>query len=214
MAAERDGDPDLRPRDQLIAELRSLCAAKRTGTLFIITIENHPAQVVLRDGEIVGLSYRLNRGPDALAPLKAFAAARYRFQQESVSSTDPRLPPTAEVLAVLGAESRSAPDRPPAPSTTASRTAAVAPPPADTRPAIGSSPDISEAVDRLRLLIERELAEFLGPMAGLICGEHLADPSAGSQEVAKLLEAIAKEIGDPAKEAQFKQRVLSQLARG
>ena len=51
MAAERDNDADLRPRDQLIAELRALCAAKRTGTLFIITLENHPAQIVLRDGD-------------------------------------------------------------------------------------------------------------------------------------------------------------------
>ncbi len=216
MAAERDGDPDLRPRDQLIAELRSLCAAKRTGTLFMITIENHPAQVVLRDGEIVGLSYRLNRGPAALAPLKAFAAARYRFQQESVSSTDPRLPPTAEVLALLGAESGPAADRPQPPSTTDSRTAAVPTAPADTRPAAdaGSSLDAGEAIGRFRPLVERELAEFLGPMAGLICQEHLADrTSLGSQEVAKLVEAIAKEIGDPAKEAQFKRRVLSQLSR-
>jgi hypothetical protein len=201
MAAERDGDPDLRPREQLIAELRSLCAAKRTGTLFIITIENHPAQVVLRDGEIVGLSYRLNRGPEAMALLKAFAAARYRFQQESVSSTDPRLPPTAEVLALLGAEPGPLAERP------------LLPP----RPAAdpGPSLDAREAVGRLRLLIERELGEFLGPMAPLICQEHLADrTSFGSQEVAMLVEAIAKEIGDPAKEAHFKQRVLSQLARG
>src|SRR6478672_673147 len=107
MAAERDNDADLRPRDQLIAELRSLCAAKRTGTLFIITLENHPAQLVLRDGEIVGLSYRLTRGSDALAPLKVFGAARYRFQQESVQSADPRLPPTVEILALLSPGSAS-----------------------------------------------------------------------------------------------------------
>lgn len=217
MAAERDSDADLRPRGQLIAELCSLCAARRTGTLFIITIENHPAQVILRDGEIAGLSYRLTRGPDALAPLKAFTAARSRFQQEAVQSADPKLPPTAEILALLGAESGPLAAGPQPPSTGDTRPAGTARPPADTRPAAGTAADLDagEAVGRLRPVIERELAEFLGPMAGLICQEHFADrTSLGAQEIAKLVEAIAKEIGDPAKEAHFKQRVLSQLSRG
>lgn len=215
MAAERDSDADLRPRDQLIAELRSLCAAKRTGTLFIITLENHPAQLVLRDGEIVGLSYRLTRGPDALAPLKVFGAARCRFQQESVQSADPRLPPTAEILALLGPESGSVVGGRQATLTTDHRTAGPEPP-SGSRRAAGSGPTLdAEAFGRLRPLIERELAEFLGPMAPLICDEHLAGRTGlGAQEVARLVEAIAREIGDPAKEARFTQRVLSQIDRG
>jgi len=194
MVVGPEDDPDLLPHDQLIAELRSLCAAKRTGILFIITTENHPAQIVLREGDIVGLSYRLMRGPDALAPMRIFGAARYRFQAESVQPTDQRLPPTAEVLDLLLPESGATEERP-QPQT-----------PADT----------SGTAGRLRPLIERELAEFLGPMAGLICHEYLADRAIpnSSQAVSRLVEAIAKEIGDPAKEAHFKQRVLSQLTAG
>jgi hypothetical protein len=79
----------------------------------------------------------------------------------------------------------------------------------------GSSLDAGDVVGRLRPLIERELAEFLGPMAGLICQEHLADRThLDPLEIAKLVEAIAKEIGDPAKEERFKQRVVAQLVRG
>ncbi len=223
MAAARDHDADLRPRDQLIAELRALCAAKRTGTLFIITLENHPAQIVLRDGEIVGLSYRLTRGPEALAPLKTFGAARSRFQSEAVPPSDPRLPPTAEVLALLGAESGPSAERAQPGSTGDAKLAGEARPPvevrppADTRPAAHAEPSVAatEVVGRLRPLIERELAEFLGPMAPLICDEHLTGRTGlGPQEINKLVEAIAGEIGDPAKEAQFTQRVLSQLIRG
>jgi hypothetical protein len=216
MAAARDTDADLRPRDQLIAELRDLCAGKRTGTLFIITIENHLAQIVLRDGEIVALSYRLTRGPDALAALKAFGAARYRFQSESVQPADPRLPSTAELLAALGGESGPIPapaQRPPA----SEPTPMSAPRPVGIRPPTdaGRSQDAGETVGRLRPLIERELAEFLGPMAPLICDEHLAGRTGlGPQEISKVVEAIAGEIGDPAKEAQFKQRVLAQVIRG
>jgi hypothetical protein len=219
MAAERDHDADLRPRDQLIAELRSLCAATRSGTLFIITLENHPAQVVLRDGEIVGVSYRLTRGPEALAPLSVFSAARYRFQRESVPVADPRLPPTADILARLSAESRPAEGPQPA-STSDASPRADARPTADARSPgdMGSGPEVgleSETVGRLRPLIERELAEFLGPMAAVICDEHLARlTELGPPEVANLVDAIAREIEDPAKKAQFTQRVLSQLDRG
>ncbi len=203
MAAERPSDAELRPRDQVIAELQSLCAARRTGTLFIITLENHPAQVILREGEIVGLSYRLMRGPDALAPLQAFSAARYRFESESVQSADARLPATADVLAHLGAAAATVPG----------------PPPPAFKPETGAAPttrppaEAAEAIGRIRAVLERELAEFLGPMAGMICQEYLAaHPALGSpQDATKLVEAIAREIGDPAKEAHFKQRVLSQL---
>ena len=233
MAAERDHDADLRSREQLIAELRSLCAARRSGTLFIITIENHPGQIVLRDGDVVALSYRLTRGPDALAPLTLFSAARYRFQQESAQAADPRLPPTAEILARLGAasgavappysasasDSRSAPDRTPVAGTGPAAEAtpvADARTPADTRKDADPGPGLdAEAVGRVRPLIERELAEFLGPMAPVICDEHLAGlRGLGSPEIAELVAGIAREIGDPAKEARFTERVLSQISRG
>jgi hypothetical protein len=48
-------------------------------------------------------------------------------------------------------------------------------------------------------------------MAELICQEHLAHVTAllSPQHFNRLVETIGKEIGDPTKEAQFKQRVLS-----
>ncbi|MGH7415319.1 MAG: hypothetical protein ACREKJ_14065 [Candidatus Rokuibacteriota bacterium] len=184
-------DPDLLRHDQLIVELRALCAAQRSGTMFIITTENHAAQFVLRDGEIVGLTYRLLRGPDALAGMKSFTGGRYRFQDETIERTDPRLPATADLLALLIPE----------------RAAAMEPPPAQPPTGVEAVPD------RVRLLIERELAEFLGPMAALICQEHLAQGAnlASPREISRLVETIAKEIGDPAKEARFKQRILPLL---
>ncbi|MGH7385143.1 MAG: hypothetical protein ACREKG_08155 [Candidatus Rokuibacteriota bacterium] len=184
-------DPDLLRHDQLIVELRALCAARRSGTMFIITTENHAAQFVLRDGDIVGLTYRLMRGPDAIPGMKSFPGGRYRFQDETVERTDPRLPATPDLLALLISEDAAAMEPPPAQPTTGA-------------PAVP---------DHVRLLIERELAEFLGPMAGLICQEHLAQGAnlGSAKEVSKLVETIAKEIGDPAKEARFKQRLLPLL---
>ena len=159
--------------------------------MFIITAENHAAQFVLRDGAIVGLTYRLLRGSAALPLLRTFPAGRYRFQTETVDHTDPELPATADLLALLIPE--------PA--------VAVGPPQAE--PAT-DTPQVPEAV---RLLIERELAEVLGPIAGLICQEHFAHAGRldSPNDLARLLEAIAIEIGDPTKAADFKHQVLSKF---
>lgn len=159
--------------------------------MFIITTENHAAQFVLRDGQVVGLTYRLMRGPDAIPGMKSFPGGRYRFQDESVERTDSRLPATPDLLALLISQDAAAMEPAPAQPTTGA-------------PAVP---------DHVRLLIERELAEFLGPMAGLICQEHLAQGAnlGSAKEVSKLVEAIAKEIGDPAKEARFKHRILPLL---
>ena len=184
-------DPVLLPHDQLIDELQTLCAAKRSGTMFIITAENHVAQFVLRDGVIVGLTYRLLRGPAALPLLRTFPAGRYRFQTETVDHTDQELPATADLLTLLIPEPASA----------------VGPPQAE------PATDTRQVPEAVRLLIERELAEVVGPIAGLICQEHFAH--AGHldwpNDLVRVLEAIAIEIGDPAKAAGFKHEVLSKF---
>jgi len=184
-------EPGLLPHDRLIDELHSLCVAGRSGTMFIITGENHAAQFVLRGGEVVWVTYRLSRGLDALPSMRTFTAGRYRFQDETVDRTDPGLPPTPDLLVLLIPE----------------HTKAVGLP--QTESATGTA----KAPESLRVLIERELAEFLGPMATLICAEHLAQAGDldSPKSLARLVEAIAKEIEDPTKEAHFKQQVLSSL---
>ena len=98
-------EPGLMPHDRLIDELHALCVAGRSGTMFIITGENHAAQFVLRNGEIVYLTYRLLRGLDALPSMRIFTVGRYRFQDEPVDRADPGLPPTPDLLALLSPRS-------------------------------------------------------------------------------------------------------------
>jgi len=88
--------------------------------MFIITAENHVAQFILRGGEVVGLSHRLLRGLDALPSMRSFSAGRYRFVEEAVDRTDPGLPPTLDLLALLIPEhagpAESPQSRPPTPN--------------------------------------------------------------------------------------------------
>jgi len=192
-AATSDGSV-LLPHEGIIDVLQSLCGAERSGTLFIITAENHVAQFILRGGEVVGLSHRLLRGLDALPSLRTFTAGRYRFVEEPIARTDPGLPPTSDLLALLVPEHAG---------------------PAESPQSSPPTPNMKQALESARSLIEPELTEFLGPMAELICQEHLARlPALTSlQHFTRLVEAIAKEIGDATKEAQFKQRVLSSFRR-
>ena len=184
----------LLPHDAIIDALQSLCGAKRSGIMFIITADNHVAQFILRSGEIVGLNHRLLRGLDALHSMRTFAAGRYRFVEEPVDRADPGLPPTLDLLALL------IPEHP-----------APAEPPRSTSPIVSMTP----ALESVRSLIEPELTEFLGPMAEVICQEHLSRVTTlnSPHHVTRLVEAIAKEIGDPTKEAHFKERVLSNIGR-
>ena len=62
-------------------------------------------------------------------------------------------------------------------------------------------------------MIESELTEFVGPIAPLLCREHIARAAAAGPpwDWLLLVEAVAREIGDRAKEDRFKQQTLTRL---
>ena len=174
--------------------------------MFIITAENHAAQFILRDGTIAGLTYRLLRGPTAVPSMRTFQAGRYRFQTETVDHTDPELPATSELLALLVSEST-------VPGPSVSEPADAVEPRAEPETDPPRTPGPAPAA--VRSLIEYELAEFLGPIAELICQEHLARAGRldSPSDLARLVDALAVEIEDPTKAAAFKHQVLSKVQR-
>ncbi len=184
---------------QIVTELATLCGAGRTGTLFMATTDNQSARIGLTHGEITSLVFRNQRGLETLDHLRKIVAARISFT-DAVMDRGVRgdLPATSDLLGMLGA------DEPPA----------VAP----TRPAPPAVPLISAAVAdaqlaRVQAVIETELTEYLGPMAVVICREHVARAAAAGppHDVRQIVEAVAREIGDRPKEDRFRQQVLSRL---
>ena len=88
--------------EQLMAELKRLCAEGRTGTLFIATSENHAGQLGLRNGVVVAARFRLKTGLDAARGLAQIRSARFTFMRDLVEPADPRHPlSSTAVLTIL-----------------------------------------------------------------------------------------------------------------
>jgi len=86
--------------DDLIVELRRLCAERRTGTLFIATADNEGGQLGLHDGIVVMARFRRKTGMEAAYGIRKIARARFTFTRDFVESPDASLSSTA-VLSVL-----------------------------------------------------------------------------------------------------------------
>ena len=180
-----DGNDSVLTYGQLIGEVRRLCAQHQTGRVFITTSDNHSVSFGLQNGAIVALGFRNQTGLDALAAIQRVHKGSLSFASGLPPKPQPGLPPTPELLALLQSAAAD---------------------PADAADA-GPRP-VNEAVARSRAVIEAELTEYLGPMARVVIDEHL--PAASN--LTGLIDSLAREIGDPAKSARFKERVRERLA--
>jgi hypothetical protein len=190
---------------QLMTELRALCAAKRTGTMFIATTDNHSARIGLTLGEIVSLVFRNQHGLEALDHVRKITAGRWSFSNAVMDKgTHADLPSTIDLLALLAGEESPLPQPPPIPDSAARPRI----------PAPGVAPPAGNAdLARAREVIEAELTEFVGPIAPLLCREHLERAAAAGPpwDWRALVDAVAREISDRAKEERFKQQALARL---
>jgi len=193
------------PYGQLLSELGALCSAQRTGTMFIATSDNQSARIGLRQGQIVSLVFRTQRGLEAIDHIRKITAGRFSFSDALVdrdASAD--LPGTPDLLVWLSGDAPPTPAAPSAPL--------AAPAPRSAAPA-ADQPATSPPLARVQATIEAELTEFVGPIAPLLCREHIARAAAAGPpwDFAALVAAVAREIGDRAKEDRFRQQALARL---
>jgi len=164
----------------LAGEIQKLCTAGASGTLYATTEDNHSARIVVEGGDIVSLVVGRLRGTAGIDRLKAAGVSRYRFQRDQVV-----LGNTAEAvpLSALLAEGE--------------------PLPLDSIEVPGVGDDVLE-------IICREAVECMGPMAHMICADHLRG-AATTDGMAAALTAIGSEMGDPVLGRDFLNRVQSRL---
>ena len=164
----------------LAGEIRQLCAGGASGTLFVTTEDNHSVRIVVEAGNIVSLAAGRLKGAAVIARLKASGVLRYRFQRDMVM----RMPGDDGVpLAALVEED------------------AELLCPATVEPEIGA-----EVLEMIR----NEAVECMGPMANMICTDHLQNITT-SEGMAAAINAISAEMGDIALAREFQDRIESRL---
>jgi len=176
-------------------ELGALCAARRTGTMFIATADNHSARIGVMLGEIVSLAFGAQRGMEAVDHLRKISSGRFSFGDTVMDKgVHHDLPYTADLLALLIGEDPVLPQPRPFSAPAAAH---------------AGNPQLARA----RAAIEEELTEFVGPIAPLLCRAHLDRAAAAGPpwDWKALVDAVAREIGDPTKEDRFKQEALARL---
>ncbi len=174
--------------DQVLPILRMIRAEKRVGTLYLTTADNRAASLSFVAGEIVGARFRFTRGRDALLLIKNIGLSRYAFDENKAFESDPDLPPTSEVFAILGEPSAPFASTPPRPMTI--------------------------DVTRVRKILEMELGRYLGPMANVICKEQLGQAGTLSSpaELQRLVNELAEYVSDRNQADAFSRAVWNKLS--
>lgn len=188
------------PFSEILKQLDNLCKQKATGTLSLTTSANRSAQVAIENGEVVFLFYSGKMGEAALAAMATIDSGRFRFQENTLPSRRMTLPATATLLARLrsGAAATSGTAAAGGSGSAAATAVPTAVPP---RGASGLTAEQKQ-------ILERCLAEHIGPMAAIICEDQLQ----GTSNVEEALDVLAAEVPTPAAAEQFRKMVLARLS--
>ena len=173
---------DYIPFQEIVSELKKLSDQRVTGTMFIATKANRSAQVILDKGEIVFIYFFNKRGEEALELMSTIQAGRYRFQEGGVSRRSP-LPSTDAILQSLLSGQK------------------VVGQVIEKR---STGPGLSQ---EQKTILETCLAGYIGPMAGIICEDHLDVVS----DLQSAIEALAAEIPSVDQAEKFRAIVLEKL---
>ena len=163
-------DKQHRPLVDLVAQLRNLCQARRTGIVFIRPGDGNVVNIGLSQGEITSLSFRRKLGNEALPLLAEIASGQLDFVEDVPTSTKTPLPPTQKIL---------------------ERLSQLAPP--DSSATGGAQEPRASGLDASsRAVLEEALAEYIGPMASVVCNNTLVD----GQDLQTAIRALAEKIPD------------------
>jgi len=178
------------PLLEIVEQLDQLVREQVTGTLFLATKANRSAQIMLEKGEIVFVYYYNKRGEDALGLMSKIDAGRLRLQVGQVPAKKQSLPPTSEILAMWRSGGRAA------------DTAKFVP------PAVESSRETDRLSDSQKEILEACLAEYIGPMASIICEEYFS----GGKGLESVVDGLASEIPSEAQVESFRELVKNKLS--
>lgn len=169
----------------LTTEILRLFQEKLSGTLFVTGENNQMAQIGFMDGNIVALSCLNKHGVKALPLIQQITAKWFQFMPGAVSP-DKDLPPTADILQIVMTRLPVAGSMPTKP--------------VDVSPHAGLS-------EHNRTLLQEVLAEFMGPVAAVVCKKVFKQ----TDRLDLVIDMLASEIPNPQQRNQFKDRMMNQF---
>lgn len=177
---------DYIPFQAIIDKLEEFCNQQSSGILFIATKANRSAQIVLENGKIVFIYFYNKRGTEALKLMLTIEAGRYRFQKNATSPRRSSLPSTDKILRFLNRETDNK----------------IPHEPTEVTEHVQSSLN-----DNQKRILETVLAEYIGPMATIICEDHLDS----APDMAAAIDALASEIPSPDQAQKFRTEITANL---
>lgn len=180
---------DYIPFQAIIDKLEEFCTQQASGILFIATKGNRSAQIVLENGKIVFVYFYNKQGTEALKLMLTIEAGKYKFQKNATSPRRSPLPSTDKILRFLNRETdNTVPPEPPEPT------------------------EVTEQVqsslnDNQKRILETVLAEYIGPMAAIICEDHLDS----APDITAAIDALVSEIPSPDQAQKFRLQVATAL---
>lgn len=179
---------------ELIQEVIDLCQQRASGTIFIVTDDDHLAKVALIEGEIVCADVRRKGGIEAIKALAILPSGIFGFNPDMQLVTKRQtLPDTASLIKLLQSGSLYI-----------TQAEAVAP-----------NLEVSELPPNSKILhiLTEESTEYLGPMATVICQEYLSECPANisKRDIEKVIVRLEQDIDDPDKIYNFHSIVWQRL---
>lgn len=181
---------------EAINQIETLYKTKKSGTLFLMTEKNIMVQIMLTEGNIVAVHYLTQRGIDALELIfetATFVLCDFRARDKSAMdpNVDPQLPSMSNIFdAIKKAQKRVV-------NSDGTQVKSHS---------NGSAINLTEVTE----IIVKELTLHLGPIAAMLCEEHL-EHAHDLHYVMSSLDNIAGEIENAAKETEFKRLVTEKI---
>lgn len=177
----------------LARTLETFCREGRSGVLHIVTSDNHTALFGLIEGNIVATRYRIRKDARALEQILGVSSGRYRFEETSEVEPGSMLPPTDEILAMLGTGQSNPAQHPTQSNSVPAQQAAL-------------EPEQQLASSTQTTLLE-VLSGYAGPVASLLARSVFANTSNPSEAITRL----AEKLPDPSRARAFADEARAKL---
>jgi hypothetical protein len=169
--------------NEMLSALEDLCRKRSSGMLIAATADNHHVRIGLQKGEIVHLATRRVQGAAAIPVIVASSCRSFNFTPGSALQVQPDLPATEVIIKAMRNGQFS-----------------------ESETNFSATPEAAGVAAGTLRIIEKELAEYLGPIAPVLVGELKNEPS-----VREILKKLSAELPSSAAKEAFLKNVLSKL---